>query len=210
LREAVEGLGEYDWIIFSSPNSVEFFFEEFFRQYPDIRSLGFLKIAAMGPGTAQRLRELHLEVDLQPEEAVAESMVKAFDKAMDVANLRILWPRADLARDVLSKKLEELGAIVDSVEAYRNVIEDSDPNGIVQRLTSEGADCVVFASSSSATNFAKLIDVPKLRAAFPKLRFASIGPITTETAEKLGMPISIQPADHTMPALIEAIRVKLS
>ncbi len=205
LREAVEGIGEYDWVIFTSPNAVDFFFEEFFRKYKDIRTLGFLKIAAMGAGTEKRLSALHLEVDLQPEEAVAEAMVKAFKEEMHVANLRFLLPRSDIARAVLATELEKLGAIVDSVEAYRNV-PDATAVGAAKVLLKEGAEVVTFASSSAVENFCKVVDVVKLREKFPKLVFASIGPITTRTAVECGLEIGIEAKEHSVAGLVEAVR----
>jgi uroporphyrinogen III methyltransferase/synthase len=205
LREAVEGIGEYDWIIFTSPNAVDFFFEEFFRQYKDIRTLGFLKIAAMGSGTEKRLAALHLEVDLQPEEAVAEAMVRAFKEEMHVANLRFLLPRSDIARAVLATELEKLGAIVDSVEAYRNVPDES-AAAAAKELLKNGADVVTFASASAVENFCKVVDVVKLRAKFPKLVFASIGPITTRTAVECGLQIGIEAKEHSVAGLVEAVK----
>jgi uroporphyrinogen III methyltransferase/synthase len=205
LREAIEGIGEYDWIIFTSPNAVDFFFEEFFRQYKDIRALGFVKIAAMGAGTEKRLSALHLEVDLQPEEAVAEAMVRAFQEQMDVANVRFLLPRSDIARAALAVELEKLGAIVDSVEAYRNVL-DASAVAAAERLLKDGADVVTFASSSAVENFCKVVDVVKLREKFPKLVFASIGPITTRTATECGLEIGIEAKEHSVAGLVEALR----
>src|SRR5215831_21280124 len=112
FAELVQDAHMYDWIVFTSPNGVDAFFEMFFKLYDDGREIGGAKIAAIGPTTAQRVRDFHLHVDLQPDEFVAEAVVREFKKQGAVENLRILLARAEKARDVLPKELSKLGAIV--------------------------------------------------------------------------------------------------
>ncbi|MBI5393764.1 MAG: uroporphyrinogen-III C-methyltransferase [Verrucomicrobia bacterium] len=204
LRDAIEGIGEYDWVVFTSPNAVVHFFGAFFEIYKDIRDIGGVKIAAIGPGTAARLEELHLQLDLMPEEFVAESVVKAFAK-LDVENLKFLLPRADIARDALPEGLEALGAIVDKIECYRTVPETDDVTGNVSRLLAEGAGAITFTSSSTVENFCGLVNLAALRAKFPALKLASIGPITSATLKKLGFEPDIESAQHDIPGLVEAV-----
>src|ERR1044072_5054095 len=102
------------------------FFEVFFKLYDDEREIGGARIAAVGPATAQRVKDFHLHVDLQPEEFVAEAVVRAFQKEGSIENQRILFVRAEKARDVLPKGLSALGAIVDEAFAYRTVPEQRD------------------------------------------------------------------------------------
>ncbi|HZR77761.1 MAG TPA: uroporphyrinogen-III C-methyltransferase, partial [Chthoniobacterales bacterium] len=119
FAELVQDAHVYDWLVFTSPNGVEAFFEIFFKLYDDAREIGAVKIAAIGPATAQRVRDFHLHVDLQPEEFIAEAIVKEFQSQGGVENLRILIARAEKARDVLPSELSRLGAIVDEAFAYR-------------------------------------------------------------------------------------------
>ena len=134
FAELVQDAHAYDWIVFTSPNGVNAFFEMFYKLYDDAREIGGARIAAIGPATAQRVRDFHLKVDLQPEEFVAESVVREFRKQGDVENLRILLARAEKARDVLPKELSALGAIVDEAFAYRTVPETRDDNGARRRF----------------------------------------------------------------------------
>src|SRR5437870_3056136 len=113
FAELVQDAHSYVWIVFTSPNGVDAFFEIFFKLYDDAREIGGAKIAAIGPATAQRVRDFHLHVDLQPEEFVAEAVVKEFEKGGGVENVRILVARAERARDLLPRKLSGMGAIVD-------------------------------------------------------------------------------------------------
>ena len=119
FAELVQHAHSYDWIVFTSPNGVEAFFEIFYKLYDDAREIGGARIAAIGPATAQRVRDFHLHVDLQPDEFVAEAVGREFEKQGGIENLRILLARAEKARDVLPKKLSALGAIVDEGIAYR-------------------------------------------------------------------------------------------
>ena len=153
FAELVQDAHAYDWIVFTSPNGVTAFFDLFYKLYDDAREIGGARIAAIGPATAQRIRDFHLHVDLQPEEFVAESIVREFRKQGGVENLRILLARAEKARDLLPKELSALGAIVDEGFAYRTVPETRDDTGARRRLLEEGADLITFTSSSTVENF---------------------------------------------------------
>ncbi len=201
FAELVQDAHAYDWILFTSPNGVDAFFEMFFKLYDDTREVGAAKIAAIGPATAQRVRDFHLHVDLQPGEFVAEAVVKEFQKQGGVENLRILLARAEKARDVLPKELSRLGAIVDEAFAYRTVPETRDVTGARRRFLDQGADLITFTSSSTVENFLGL-GLP-----WPKgMQVASIGPITSKTARDNGLKVDIEARDHDIAGLVEAIR----
>ncbi|HWY50139.1 MAG TPA: uroporphyrinogen-III C-methyltransferase [Chthoniobacterales bacterium] len=200
FAELVQDSHGYDWIVFTSPNGVDAFFEIFYKLYDDAREIGAAKIAAIGPATAQRVRDFHLHVDLQPEEFVAEAVVREFAK-QGVENLRILLARAEKARDVLSRELSKLGAIVDEAFAYRTVPETRDVTGARRRLLEEGADLITFTSSSTVENFLAL-GLP-----WPKgMQVASIGPITSKTATDHGLKIDVEARRHDIDGLVDAIR----
>ena len=120
LDRAIENLRDYDWLIFTSANGVRFFLERLDHSRYDLRSLR-ARICAIGPATRHAIGDLHLKVDLMPEEYVAEGVVKAF-AGEDLADKKILLPRAAVARDVIPIELAKLGAQVEVVEAYRNVV----------------------------------------------------------------------------------------
>ena len=201
FAELVQDAHSYDWIVFTSPNGVEAFFEMFFKLFDDAREIGGVRIAAIGPATAQRVKDYHLHVDLQPEEFVAEAIVREFAKQGGVENLRILIARAEKARDVLPKELSGLGAIVDEGFAYRTVPETRDATGARRRLLEEGADLITFTSSSAVENFVAL-GLP-----WPKgMQVASIGPVTSKTAREQGLKIDIQARQYDIEGLVEAIR----
>jgi uroporphyrinogen III methyltransferase / synthase len=198
--ELVRDAYQYDWLIFTSPNGVDAFFEMFYRLYDDARSIGNVKIAAIGPATAQRVKDFHLSVDMQPKEFIAEAIIDGIQEFGSVENLKFLVARAQGAREVLPKRLSELGAIVDEAIAYRTVPETRDISGGLERFRAEGADLVTFTSSSTVENFLAL------KLPWPEdLKTASIGPITSETMRKMGLKVDAEAARYDMDGLVEAI-----
>ncbi|HEV2096439.1 MAG TPA: uroporphyrinogen-III C-methyltransferase [Chthoniobacterales bacterium] len=201
FAELVQDAHGYDWIVFTSPNGVNAFFDLFYKLCDDAREIGAAKIAAIGPATAQRLKEFHVHVDLQPPEFVAESILREFQKMGGVENLRILLARAEQARDLLPKKLAEMGGIVDEGYAYRTVAETRDETGARRRLVDEGADLITFTSSSTVENFMAL-QLP-----WPKgMQVASIGPITSKTAREHGLTVAAEARRHDIPGLVATIQ----
>jgi uroporphyrinogen III methyltransferase/synthase len=198
--ELVRDAYQYDWLIFTSPNGVDAFFEMFFKLYDDTREIGNVKIGAIGPATAERVKAFHLTVDLQPETVVAEAMIEALQKFQSIENLKFLLVRAEKARDVLLKRLSALGAIVDEAIAYRTVPETDDLTGAIGRFRNEGADLITFTSSSTVENFLALkLPWP------PNLRTASIGPVTSETMRRLGLNVDVEASRYDMEGLVKAI-----
>lgn len=204
FAESVVHAHTYDWLVFSSPNGVERFFQAFFAVYRDIRSIGGARIAAIGPGTEAKLREYGLAVDVMPKKFVAEGLVKAFRDAREeigtIEHSTFLWVRGEEARRVIYDGLNALGAIVDECIAYKTEAETEDVAGAQAAFRERGADIVTFTSSSTAENFFKL-GLP-----WPEgCRAASIGPVTTATLKELGHAPSITAKTHDINGLVEAI-----
>jgi uroporphyrinogen III methyltransferase/synthase len=199
FAEMVTHAHEYDWLVFTSPNGVEKFFDAFFATYDDARSLGNPRIAAIGAGTAAKIREYRFAVDLIPERFVAEGLIDAFKKE-SVENLTMLWVKAAESREVVGDGLAALGAIVDECIAYRTVPETEDPTGAKAKLAEEGADLITFTSGSTADHFFALgLDWPEGCVA------GSIGPVTSSTLRKHGMPPEFEANPHDIPGLVKAI-----
>jgi uroporphyrinogen III methyltransferase/synthase len=205
LMEAMVGLNSYDWIVFTSPNGVAHFFDAFFKGFEDLRDIGGVRIAAVGPATAAKLRELHLKVDLMPDVYIASAIGKAFAKFESIENLKILLLRAEVANPDLPKTLEALGAIVDDVACYRTIPETEDFNGAAADLLENGADWITFTSSSTVENFHARFDLPKLLAKFPALKLASIGPETTKALADLGLAPTAEAKPHNLDGLVKAV-----
>ncbi|MFT4638980.1 MAG: uroporphyrinogen III methyltransferase/synthase [Verrucomicrobiales bacterium] len=200
FAEFVRDAHTYDWLVFTSPNGVESFFDVYYKIYKDARSIGGVRIAAVGPGTAQKIHEFHLDVDLLPEKHTAEGLVQAFKKDGDVENLNFLWVKAETTREVIGEELIKMGAILDEAVAYRTVPETDDVTGARARFEKEGADLITFTSASTVDCFMALgLPLPK------DIKVASIGPITSEAVVRHGLDVDIDAEEHTIPGLVAAI-----
>jgi uroporphyrinogen III methyltransferase/synthase len=206
MIEALAGLHSYDWIVFTSPNGVGAFFDSFFKAFKDLRDIGGVRIAAVGPGTAAKLAELHLQVDVTPEESLGSKIAEALVKYESIENLRILLPRAEAANPELPKLLEANGAIVDDVPWYKTVPETLDAQGAGAQLTETGADWIVFTSGSTVNHFHERFPLSALVEQYPSIRFASIGPETSKALAIHGHKAHVEAKAHTIEGLIQAIQ----
>ncbi len=199
FAELVTHAHEYDWLVFTSPNGVERFFEAFFATFEDSRSLGNPRIAAIGNGTARKIRQYRFAVDLIPQRFVAEGLLEAFAK-QSVENLTMLWVKAAESREVIYEGLTAMGAIVDECIAYRTVPESGDPTGAKARLAEQGADLITFTSGSTVDHFFALgLDWPVGCVA------GSIGPVTSQSLRNHSRPPAFEAKSHDIPGLTAAI-----
>jgi uroporphyrinogen III methyltransferase/synthase len=205
LVDALLELNSYDWLVFTSPNGVTSFFEYFFRQFHDMRDIGGARIAAVGPATAKKLKELHLQVDLMPDEALGAAIAEAFAEYETVENLRICLLRAEVANPELPAALEALGAIVDDIACYKTVPETEDPGGVAAKLLESGADWLTFTSGSTVEHFHARFELPTWLKRFPETKIASIGPETSKTLAVLGVQPTVEAKQHTIDGLVGAV-----
>lgn len=193
----------YDWLIFTSVNGVKFLINRLLALGMDIRDLKGPKICAIGPQTAEVLRDLNLQVDFVPPEYRAESILERW-RGQNLKGKRFLIPRAKIARDILPEELRKAGALVDVVEVYQTILVQQGKEKIRQLLQDKTISAITFTSSSTAHNFAEIFgeEVKELTTGVP---IASIGPITAAKAKSLGMETTIMPKEYTIPALVEAL-----
>lgn len=210
LDEALENLYGYNWLVFTSVNGVDYFLRRMEKLGHDESELDELRICAIGEATALRLREARVHVDVIPEQFKAEGAFTAIEAyvggRLGLNRLNFLIPRAAVARDYLPKALEEAGARVDVVPAYRTVPPQTSERGRVEALLAGGAvDCITFTSSSTVVNFARLFDTTDLRQLLEGVAVACIGDITAGTAKEYNLSTDILPDEYTIPALTRAI-----
>jgi uroporphyrinogen III methyltransferase/synthase len=204
LKNAAENLNAYDWVVFTSVNGVIYFFEQLFAVGKDVRALGHLKTAAIGPATAEKLREFGLISDIVPKTYRAESVVEAF-KTEQVTGKKILLPRAKEARPILPKELKKMGAEVEEIPAYETLKVTENIDDLVHQLENRRIDLITFTSSSTVKNFKALLPAEKFTKLIQGATIASIGPITSDTATALGFDVRITADSFTITGLVEAI-----
>ncbi|MCE2542138.1 MAG: uroporphyrinogen-III synthase [Acidobacteria bacterium] len=206
LDAACADAESFDWIVFTSVNGVDAFLERLLAGPRDIRALGGVRLCAIGPATAGRLRRHGLKVDVMPAEHRAEAVFDALRRAGRLAGARVLLARADIARAMLADALRAAGAEVTEATAYRTVRADgwSGPE-LHSLLREQPVDVVTFTSASTARNFAEILGAETAAELLAATPVASIGPVTAAAAAELGIETRIMPAAYTIPALVEAI-----
>lgn len=208
LRRAAAEPDAFDWIVFTSANAVEAFMAVLLDGTRDIRSLKGPQLCTVGTGTAERLAEYGIKVDLTPEEFRAEAVVTALATRTTLDGARILLPRADIAREVIADELRAAGALVTDVIAYRTVLEDTHREGdpdIYGMLLEGRIDVVTFTSASAVRNFAKVYGRDQAADLLKSTAVAAIGPVTADAAGQLGIQVTIQPTTYTIAGLVDAI-----
>lgn len=209
LADVLAELGGYDWIVFTSANGVKYFFEEFHRVFDDIRSLGLLRFAAVGEATAQEIAKHHLKIECQPKVATAEALADALIETGSLDSAKVIVITGNLNRDVLVKKLEEARAIVDSLKVYQTEKTDLTDDPVAADFRARGADAVLFASSSAVQSFADQAAALKLAPTAKRPLAGSIGPQTSETMKKVGLPIAFEAKTPSLDDLVAALVKKL-
>jgi uroporphyrinogen III methyltransferase/synthase len=192
----------FDWLVFTSPNAVELFFDEYFKSQSDIRRLSGIQMAALGPATGAHLRALRLDVDLEPSIYTAEKLAEVFSKK-DLAAVRICLPHGNLADPLLANRLRKGGARVEEWTLYETQPETGDETGARARYLREGAHWITFTSSSTAENWHALRLQPS--PGTPRPQAISMGPVTSTTLRQLGYEIAAQAPESTLDSLVETI-----
>jgi uroporphyrinogen-III synthase len=213
LDSALKNLGDYDWLILTSVNGVDAVWDRLHKLGLTNNQLKHLKVAAIGPATKQAIEKHGIKVNVVPEEYIAESVV---DSLRDqVAGKRVLLARARVARDIIPRELRKVGAKVDVVEAYETVIPQSSRTRLraLLRDAKRRPHVITFTSSSTVKNFVALLGNSVWRGRprpgkgiqLDRIRFASIGPVTSATLRELGFPVDIEAKKYTIPGLINAL-----
>lgn len=197
LQKAAQQVHSYDWIVFSSANAVEALAAHLPSGQPPPKAC----VAVIGVATRNAVERIGWRADIVPEHFVAESLVEAMSR-FALKGCRVLIPSAAITRDVLPQALTGLGASVDVVEAYRNSLTDENRQRAQDFFAwQDPPDWVTFTSSSAVDHLVQSAGVAALTA----VRIASIGPITSATIRNYGLNVAVEPAEHTVQALVASI-----
>ena len=204
LDAALNDSMQYDWLILTSVNGVEALFARLESLGLSVDSLQHLKIAAIGPATEERVQDHGLVVDIVPRRYVAEEVVRSLRKL--VKGEKVLLVRAKVARDLIPEELRHAGAQVEVAEAYQTIVPD-DAKRRLQQVFAESPlpDAITFTSSSTVKNFLSIIVGSDIPAKLSKVKFASIGPVTSDTLREYGLPVHVEADEYTMEGLAQAI-----
>jgi uroporphyrinogen III methyltransferase/synthase len=209
LDQAIHRLSDFDWLILTSTNGVDYFFERLAAQDKDARALAGMKIAVVGKKTAAKLQAYGLRPDFVPPNFVADALIEHFPDRDRLPSLHILFPRVETGgREVLVKDLTAEGATVTEVAAYQSGCATVVPADVELALQQNQINLVTFASSKTVGCFCQLlesrfgVDWQRLLAA---VQVASIGPQTSVTCQERLGPVDIEAQEYTLEGLIKAI-----
>ena len=204
LAEVFPELGGYDWLAFTSANGVRYYFEEFFRVFDDIRSLGLIRIACVGDATARAITALHLKVECQPAVATAEALAEALIGTGSLDHAKVLVVTGNQNREVLVTQLEAARAIVDTLQVYQTEKNDLNNEPAAADFRARGADAILFASSSAVQSFADQAAALQLAPGARRPLAGSIGPQTSATMKQAGIPIDFTAKEPGLDPLVAA------
>jgi len=200
LREALDRIAEYDWVVFTSQNAVAFLWQSLRVAGRDARWLAGRKIACVGPATSDALLARGLDADVVPGRFVAEGVLEALDERADVKGCRVLYVAAEGARDVLPEGLADRGCTVDVVPVYRTASDGAGSGALRDALSSGRVDAVTFASASAVRGFVEAVGAELARRA-PAV---SIGPTTSDALRAAGITPASEASEATIDALADA------
>lgn len=198
VDSALQRLAEFRWLVFSSANGVQSLLDRLLAEHGDLRRLGEVNLAAIGPATAAELARYRLKADLTPTEYRAEALAAAL--APHVRGQRVLLVRASRGREVLAEQLTAAGAHVQQVVCYRSVDVPALDAAVAEALREGRIDWATVTSSAIARSLARLCGDD-----LHKLRLASISPVTSATLRELGHEPTVEAADYTTAGLTAAL-----
>lgn len=201
LDQAIAEIEQIDYLVLTSVNAVNAFFDRLAEQGQAINTLTRLHTVAVGPKSAEAIAARGGSVNLVPKDYRAEGVVALLKDR--VSGKRLLYPKAALARDLIPAELAAAGAEVIAPVAYASA-PPADAAEKLQRALADGLDLLTFTASSTVQNFVSLLDSESLALA-KQIPIASIGSLTSETARGLGFNVVIEPDSSTLDDMVEAI-----
>jgi uroporphyrinogen III methyltransferase / synthase len=204
VRDAIKRLDATALVIFASANAVDIFFQMLLTTGADARALHNSKLCAIGQETSDALVGHGLRPELMTSEYTAEGLANAL-AGWELNGLRVLVPRAEIARDALPSLLANRGAEVDILPVYRAVCPADAGPALLRLFDAEGVDVITFTSSSTVNNFVRAFPEDRLPAILGDAEVACMGPVTADSARKLGLDVSIVAREYTIHGLVQAV-----
>jgi uroporphyrinogen III methyltransferase/synthase len=207
LGDALQRLEDFDWVIFTSVNGVDHFFEAIREQQIDIRRMYKAKIAAVGPKTSEALRSRGLLVELLPSKFHGDELLASVAEQLKLGQ-QVLLPTADIAKEYIPARLRELGLQITEVDVYETVLETSGGAEIIEMLEQKVLQIITFTSSSTVTNLfhaLKELGVDHPLELIKDCQIACIGPMTAQTAIEAGLTIDYLAEEATVESLVASL-----
>ncbi len=202
--KALAEIGKYDWIIFTSANGVQVFFDAVHNLNGDARVFGSAKVAAIGGETAGKLADFGIKTDFVPSDFTSAELAKQLAASVNLKGKKILFLRSQIGTPEIVENLRKTGVDVKDVAVYTSVTSQSDSEGLIEKLNAGKVDWLTFCSPSSVRGFFEQIPADVVKSSTVKV--ASIGPVTSEQIAKLGVKIDLEAAEHTIDGVINELK----
>ena len=202
LDDAIRRLPEFEWLVFTSGNGVRHFLDRLKSLGRDLRAIGHLRLAAIGPATAEALARYHLRADIVPNSYRSEGLAQALSTR--VVGCTVLLARADRGRTLLKEELIKV-AEIHQVPVYRNSDSEALPEHIIGRIESGTVDWITLTSSAIATRLYALLPEAARSQVGRRVRLASLSPVTSATVRGLGWDVAVEATVYTWEGLVQAI-----
>ncbi|MBW4699644.1 MAG: uroporphyrinogen-III C-methyltransferase [Aphanocapsa lilacina HA4352-LM1] len=210
LDQAIAQVAGYRWLLLTSANGVEAFFARLAHHGLDLRALGGVRVAAVGPKTAQAALAYGLVADFVPGRYVADGLLADFPDITGICGERVLFVRVESGgREAITEQFRRWGALVDEVAGYASGCPDSAEPGCVAALRAGWIDCVTFASAKTVRHFARLLEGEDLESLLRKIYISSIGPQTSVACREVLGRVDVEAKVFTLEGLAQAIVAKL-
>jgi uroporphyrinogen III methyltransferase/synthase len=203
MDEAIGRLGDFDWVVFTSSNGVDYFFKRLAHAKKNVSALAGNTVATVGRATANTLRGHGREPDFMPSRHTSEVLVQEMGEAR-LKGKRVLTPRSDIAPDTIVKEMTRMGAMVHDVPAYHTSMPEESRTRAVKAITGREVDIVTFTSSSTVMSLMTLLG-SQARQLINQVTIACIGPVTAKTADENGLRVDVMAKDNTTAGLVEAL-----
>ena len=202
LENEIKNIRDYTYLVLTSKNAVQIFFDKLYKMNLDSRALANLKVCAVGSATAKEIRNNGINPDIIPEQFVSEYLFEELKSVLKSTD-KVLIPRAKNARDFLVNKISKICSAKE-VHIYETVLNNIKKDEILKELNSLEEKYITFTSSSTVTNFVDIIGIDNIDK-LNKLKVISIGPITTETAKNIGINVYREANISTIEGMVDCI-----
>jgi uroporphyrinogen-III synthase len=211
LSEVLDGINQYDWVVFTSANGVRGFFDRFFERFTDIRSVGGARFACVGPATERQLRAYHLDSDLTAVQADARALGQELIEKNDIENQKVLLVTGNLNSPELPRMLSDGGlAIVDVLKVYGTEENPVGASPEAAEFRRRGADAIVFASPSAVDSFIHQAASLRPEAGARQPKAVAVGPTTADAVRRAGIPLAATASAPTAAAVRDAVIAALA
>lgn len=199
LAQALKNIRDYTWLVFTSANGVELFFDRLIAAGQDVRSLAGCRFAVIGEGTRQALAAHGILADFVPSSYSSRDLAREWIPKLNALD-QVLLLRAREASGELSGALKKEGIYYHDIALYRTAADTRRAEELSRILKNGDADYVTFCSASAVRAFVSMAGDTDISA-----KAVCIGPVTAKAAREAGLTVARTAVEYTAEGIRDAI-----